>query len=97
VQATGGTSLAYYEGIAEALGWAVDMRWLKGDDAVYPGVVATLFISIDISESDSNWTETRFNNWTLGESRLGDPDTSLLSCALDRIIPAHCAIAYEVV
>lgn len=97
VLAIGGTSLEYYVDIAAQLGWATTMRWLKGDDEEFPGVVSTLFISIDISESDSGWTETRFSNWVLGESRLGSPDTSALSCALDRIIPAHAAIAYEIV
>lgn len=96
VQTQGGTSIAYYEERAAALGWDTDMRFLKGDDVEFTGVTSTLHIVIHTATSSAAFVVTHFSNWVLGISPLGAPNTTFLTCALDKIIPAHVAITSEV-
>lgn len=97
VQTQGGTSIEYYEERALALGWDTEMRFLKGDDPEFPGVTSTLHVVIKTATSPAALVPvTHFSNWVLGTSPLGEPSTTSLICALDKIIPAHVAITSEV-
>lgn len=92
----GGTSAAYYEGLLSERGYAADMRWLKGHDAEFPGVHSTLHVVLNSSESGPAYQEIDMANWTLNTSALGEPDLSGAICILDEVIPAHCAVTYEI-
>lgn len=95
----GNTRVGYYEELVADMGWDTDMRWLKGGDPVYPGVISTLHVKVYTSSSPSYHPETDFSNWDIGKSPLGKSlqDIQNLVCTLSRIIPAHCAITYEVI
>lgn len=95
VSAEGGTTTAYYEGLASFLGWSTEMRWLKGDDLEYPGVVSTLFVLIDITTSEAAGEITDLGNWEIGLSPLGFPDPETLIAFLEKLLPAHCAILWD--
>lgn len=106
VGALGGTTIAYYQELATQLGWTTTMRWLKGDDAEFPGIVSTLHIEIDSQTSPSaEFTVIELGDtpeWELGASTaseelsLGEPNLTGLICAFLKIIPAHTDIISEV-
>lgn len=95
--AAGGTSIAYYEEIAARFGFVTAMRFLKGDDATYPGVWATLHVVIDEAASPAVSGITLIGNIVVGVFRFGVPETAELACKLERMLPAHMNITYEVV
>jgi len=98
VAARGGVSPADYQELAAQLGWITTMRWLTGYDPVYPGVRSTLYVGISTaSPAVSTWPFAQVGIAQVGVARLGTPDTTLLICALDRLIPAHTAIISEFV
>lgn len=91
----GGTSLAYYAGIVARLGYVADLRWLKGSDPAFPGVVSTLHLTIDAAASAAVLSEIDVTTWELSDAALGTPDVSGLICALEQVVHAHCAVTYE--
>lgn len=93
----GGVSLAYYASLAEALGVSAALQWLKGDHADYPGVHSTLLVVIDAANSSAFVDEIFVDDFEVEDAGLGDPDVSSFVCALERVIPAHCEIIYELV
>lgn len=97
VQTQGGTSIAYYEERAADLGWATEMKWLQDDDPLYPGIRATLLVIVDSANSETSFNVGHVGTWVLGVQPLGAPPTGELTCALDRLIPAHNAILVEVI
>jgi hypothetical protein len=97
VQFNGGVTLQYYENLIAELGWQADLRWLKGNDPEFPGVVSTLYVKIDLAASSGHLAWLDFSNWEIGIGALGEPDQTDLICALERAIPAHCAIMSEIV
>lgn len=96
---TGGVSLGYYEQLVLAAGWSVDLRWLKGNDDTYPGVYATLHAVIDSANSPAVTEGAAIldGSWTLPDKHLAIVTAEDVVCLLDRIIPAYCAITYEVI
>lgn len=99
VKARGGVSIAYYRGLAEDLGWDTQMRFLKGGDDEFPGVHATLHVTI-LPTSPNFIEPLDVENWELGDdihdSVLGEGNGALLVCTLDRVVPAHVAITYAI-
>jgi uncharacterized protein YmfQ (DUF2313 family) len=96
VSARGGTSAAYYQDIANSLGWTTTMRWLTGSDATYPGVRSTLYVGISLaSPAITNFQAAQVGIAQVGVCRLGEPDTGQILCVLDRLMPAHAAIISE--
>ncbi len=92
---TGGTSTAYYAERIAALGYNVSLRWLKGFDPQFPGVTATLHAVIHPGTISSQPGMT-VGNARVGVARLGEADIVRVICVLDRMIPAHVAITYEI-
>lgn len=94
--ATGGTSTAYYGAHIAALGYNVSLRWLKGYDPVYPGVTATLHAVIYPGVTTSPGGVASVGGAVAGGSWLGEADLVRIICVLDRMIPAHLAITYQI-
>jgi uncharacterized protein YmfQ (DUF2313 family) len=90
---------AWYIELAAALGWTIEAKWLKDDDPLYPGVKATLLVTIDATNSEAlGFTPMRVP-FELGRGiTLGlPPAPAVLQCQLDRIVPAEIAIEYVVI
>lgn len=97
-----GVNLDEYQRIAEAIGWDIlELRFLKGDDDDYPGVVSTLLVRASIDSPII--PEIRFLgiDFILGTSPLGSvgvPEAvARLTGLYDRIVPAHVDLIIEVV
>jgi uncharacterized protein YmfQ (DUF2313 family) len=96
VAARGGSTTGYYHDLATQLGWITSMRWLTGSDRDYPGVRSTLYAGIStLSPAIASFQFARVELGQVDVMRFGEPDTTLLICALDRLIPAHAEIIYE--
>jgi len=95
----GGVSLAYYRQLVMAAGWSVSLRWLHGTDPEFPGVYATLHAVIDPFNSPAvtDGAAILDGTWTLPDQHLAVISPEDVVCLLDRIIPAYCAITYEVI
>lgn len=94
-----GADLPFLTAIAARLGWDVTLEWLKGDHPSYVGVRSTILITISESTSAAALV-TDLSNWELPDMALGDVatvDFSSLLCLIERALPAHIGIVYEVV
>lgn len=110
VGSVGPLTIAEMEWIAEQMGWVAEFRWLRGDDAEFPGIYSTLYIGLDAAASPSVPAETAMHDetaleepWVFGEDgvELGPFDTafytSLVESVFDKLIAAHNAIDVEIV
>jgi uncharacterized protein YmfQ (DUF2313 family) len=98
-----GQDLAFYTGLAENIGFSATFSWLKGGlveggELIYDGVYSTLRAVVDSSESEVSFEVITLGTWALGlDEPLGTPPLTQLECVLARIVPAHIALAYEVI
>lgn len=93
----GGTSAGYYQEVAARGGWVTTMRWLNGTDAQFPGVASTLHVIVDSAASTAGRDIAYSGLAEAGRSAVGFPNPAALICGLENILPAHCAVTYEVI
>jgi hypothetical protein len=73
------------------------MRWLKGADAAFPGVKATLYVRVNTGASSAVPATARAGAARAGAVRMGAYPATKLERMLHNLIPAHSGIIYEVI
>ena len=95
VLAGGPPSAEYLNSLLELSGYAVEGRWLHGNDPEYPGTRSTFHVMVD-PELSPALQQRPILNFALGAGiRLGDIGGNTiddLTCMLERYVPAHCVV-----
>lgn len=98
-QARPTTDPADYAAMLAKLGWVADVRWLRGDDATFPGVFSTLHITVHEADSTALGPVPHYghDSFHLGHSALGTPDVNRVKAIMAKMTPAHAVITTETI
>lgn len=95
VRAGAGVGDTDWPAVAARFGIQMSVRYLKGVDPEFPGVTATLHAVLSPGAVVSPSGQS-VGTATVGTTRLGEADILRIVCVLDRMVPAHLAITYEI-